>query len=1508
MVRGQQQASDMRFDETAGEQSQQAKEASTILINRNLFSSYYLGTLFDKAVRAQQGETGTRMPRRIRERLQERWDKYTPTFGSSTSYSRTREAWLDTLLIALGYEPLDTAHAEMFKEATLPDGYFLYHPAHNNQAHPDEIIKTAIRKVAEASIVYPPSPIESSDTDHPTPIPLFDTPEDDALQEDGDTFTTDSEENKDQAVLISLLSWGADFDRPFTSKARRNEMPHKLMERLLASGGSARWGILCNGRRIRLLKRDVVAGRQHYFEVDLEALFDNHNEQDAGRKEQGFDTFWTLFRAQSFQLGADGHCLLDILEQESRKHAEGVSARLKTSVFQALETLMSELVNRARMLNTPPVQETGLDPRVQAREQRTREMAEQALKDLPILYTQSLVYLYRLLFVLYAESRDLLPVDNAVYRDAYSLEPLRAEIELPDAETRYQPDSFRLWETLQALFRMIHRGCNTTQLVVPAYNGNLFDPHSVALLHTIRISDRALYKMLLPLSVTPPTKDRGRERIDYRDLGVEQLGSVYEGLLEFEPRVATEPMVEVRYKDVHVIIPTREQRDYKVERDVESGQFYLGRGAGRKTSGSYYTPQPLVDFLVERTLKPLVEGKKPEEILELKVVDPAMGSGAFLVGACLYLADAYARAVREQEQLNGNQHNNDGLATNLTVDTATADSVINSESAEEDAEIEVQEAEEAGELLEEATRPYRRLVAERCLYGVDLNPMAVELAKVSLWLTTLAGDKPLTFLDANLRCGNSLIGAPLLPYRGITSGRTYTIEQMHPEANKRLLKMRGAKISNKKNEDDAFQLLLFDQDALPHEMEPLVSHRRLIAETPSDTVTQVHDKAAIFRRQIEQDTQRSILKTICDLWIAAWFWRQPSKDAKSSDINWIPPLDGAIYRQLVKQLRGAQKTFSDNIFCDYMKELDRVNEQVRPFHWELEFPEVYFTANGKMKDNPGFDAVLGNPPWDLILPNSREFFVAYDPAFRELERAIAEQRQEELLRDHEIRNEWEIYSKNLDSQIDYFRLGEAYPYQLGEVDGKAAKAHGNTYKLFLERGFNLLSNKGKCGLIVPSGIYTDQGCTGLRQLFLSHAQINYLLCFENRYEIFPIHRSFKFVLFGFCKQAPQGSFATAFMLHNLEILTTIEEYTLSIPEHLIKRFSPDTLSIMEFRSQRDLDIIKQIYGDLPLLKDHADKTWTPLLRSEEFNMTHSRAIFNEDSKGWPLYEGKMIHQYTHHFSGARYWIDPLVGRKELANKELQRAEEAIDALSSRGTYTRHNTTRQARIKDFMKINNRGSLVDEEVHIDSDTVRLVFRSIARNTDERTMIAAILPQNLFIGNSLNHFSPWQFDAHQAIHQLKNIKSCYKLALSAPVLTYLCGILNSFALDYVLRFKITANVNIFYVYQLPIPRLTPEDLHCRAIAHRVAKLVCIGPEFDDLRRELLGDVNAHVATIQDERQKLQNEIDALVAHLYGLRREDLEHILYAPYTFPLVKQGIKDGVMAAFERVEELLEREI
>jgi hypothetical protein len=1438
--------------------------AGTVFINRNLFSNYYLGTLLSNEVRKRQGELGARMPERERRRLLHLWERVTPALGPGIPLGRTHQALLEPLLMMLGFEPLERADAASFGELSgegLPDGYYLYRPpVTQERTTPSQELSTSTQDEAEsvARLEHLPGMEGESEEageslfNEVTPLELPGAEE-------------------EHSVLISLLRWSQDFDRPFPTLKRRSETPAKLMERLLANG-PARWGLLLNGQRLRLMKRTVVSGRQHYLEVDLDALCEN------GESYQ-FDIFWMLFRAQSFHPGSDGRCLLDIVDDESRQHAMGVSTSLKYSVFSALETLMRALVLRANELVR---QEVDAGDTATLRLQAT---ARTALDDLHGLYEQSLVLLYRLLFVLYAESRNLLPIDKPVYRDSYSLEPLRNEIEQPNRS--FLPNSFALWETLQSLFRLIRRGCNTSVLVVPAYNGALFDPHRTRYLDGLRISDAALKEILTDLSVTPPTKDRGRERIDYSDLGVEQLGAVYEGLLEFEPRIANEPMVEVRYKDERVVIPEREQRNYTVIRRIARGDFYLGRGAGRKTSGSYYTPQPLVDFLVRRTLEPLVAGRSADEILQLKIVDPAMGSGAFLVGACLYLAEAYARALQREQPERKAPASNEEDAEEIE------------ESGEE---LDTDVPQQPHEISEEETLPYRRLVAERCLYGVDLNEMAVELARVSLWLITLAGDKPLTFLDANLRCGNSLISAPLIPYRG-PSGTEYSIERIHPEALKRLAKARGERLAAGKKratpERGLWEGIEYGAVA------PLIQYRRWIAETPSDNVEQVHAKEN-FLHNLEENDERLRLKRQCDLWIAAWFWRQPpeDEDKREKDVYYSPPLDGQIYAELISYLKGERQKGMLFDPQPYLAEVVRITREVRPFHWELEFPEAFFNDDGSRREHGGFDAIVANPPWDIIKPNSREFFSAYDPGFRELERAAADEREKELLKEAEISAKWREYEQEISTQVDYFRLGERYPYQSVPVNGKLTGGDVNTYKLFLERAYGLLRPGGDCGIVVPSGLYTDQGCTGLRQLFLERAQINHLVCFENRRGIFPIDSRFKFVLFGFEKKTSSGAFDAAFMLHDLEVLSDLKDVSLSVPTKLIQRLSPDTLSLMEFRAQEDIDIMARLYRQ-PLLSEIVEGAWKIIL-AREFHMTDDRYLFNQEGTGWPLYEGKMIHQYTYKYSDPNYWIDPALGRKELARKEIQRVEARMDEIVKPHFPALRHLSRQARIEAFLKENGRGPLTEEDVCVDAEAPRLVLRSIASNTNERTIISTILPAQIFLGNSLNHLAPWLLDAEKALNQPDDINSCYKPALPASVTAYLCGVLNSFTLDYALRFKVSANVNIFYVYQLPVPRLTPNDLHCRAIARRVARLVCVGPEFDELRRELLGDVNAWVIPFEEKeaRQQVQNEIDALVAHLYGLSEEDLHHILYAPYTFPLVRREIKDGVMQEFARVERLL----
>ena len=302
-------------------------------------------------------------------------------------------------------------------------------------------------------------------------------------------------------------------------------------------------------------------------------------------------------------------------------------------------------------------------------------------------FEQALTIVYRILFLLFAEARALVPVWHPVYRESYSLDGLRAAAERPHG-------ALGLWDALRAISRLAHAGCRAGDLRVTPFNGRLFSPARTPLAERTHLDDEAARRAILALSTRLSADRGGRERIAYRDLGVEQLGAVYETLLDYKPEV----------------IPGA--------RSIRGGRVELRAGSGtRKATGTFYTPQPIADYMVRRTLGPLVRGADPDRILQLRIVDPAMGSGAFLVAACRYLATAYEAALISA----GGCHPSD-----------------------------------IGE-RERAT--IRRSVAERCLYGVDVNPMAVQLARLSLWLTTLASDRPLSFLDHRLQVGNSLIGA-----------------------------------------------------------------------------------------------------------------------------------------------------------------------------------------------------------------------------------------------------------------------------------------------------------------------------------------------------------------------------------------------------------------------------------------------------------------------------------------------------------------------------------------------------------------------------------------------------------------------------------------------------------------------------------------------------------------------------------------------------------------------------
>lgn len=701
-------------------------------------------------------------------------------------------------------------------------------------------------------------------------------------------------------VLVIAVPWAAAVDAIWRDAVRG------------ATGADAQWALVSNGRSLQV----IDCGRpwaKHAVHFDLPTLLGEPG---------GARVLWELAGARATVDDTAPNGLRTRIEASSR-YAAGVCHALGDGVLAALPALAAALAPGAG---------------------RRRPGA------LP--YDQALTVVYRVLFLLFAEARGLVPVWHPVYRESYTIDALYRQTVATVARRG-------LWPALQAIARMAHAGCQAGDLRVTAFNGRLFSPHHAPLAEHRRVPEDVARTLVLALATTNSPK--GRRRIAYHDLGVEQLGAVYERVLEHEP-VATRTGIVLRRTSTE-----------------------------RKATGSFYTPRSITEFVVRRTLQPLVTHRPADDILALRVVDPAMGSGAFLVAACHYLADQCEQALVRD----GRWH--------------------------------------ATEVSPGDRADLRRQVAERCLYGVDLNPTAVQLARLSLWLTTLAIDKPLTFLDHHLAVGNSLLGGWLADLsRAPVRGR------VAPPAT----------------------LPLFDDESALVAAHVLPQRWRLAAE-PSDSLEAVRDKERLFATLSAPDAPFARWARAADAWCAAALWPE------------APP-SHAVVNEWLSSVLGGDTTLPAAQLARWLARAANVAASHSVFHWELAFPEVFFDANGRRRSDGGFDAVLGNPPWDMLRADSGSATA----------RGAARERTAPVLR--------------------FFRSSGIYTAQ--------SPGHANCYQMFLERTLQLTRPDGRFGLILPSGIATDHGSAPLRRRLFDRCALDTWIGLDNKLGIFPIHRSVRFVV------------------------------------------------------------------------------------------------------------------------------------------------------------------------------------------------------------------------------------------------------------------------------------------------------------------------------------------------------------------------------------------------------------
>ena len=876
---------------------------------------------------------------------------------------------------------------------------------------------------------------------------------------------------QDALIVQESKRFGLALDQRDRTDGHRAGTPHGQMLRYLttadvASDGRIRFGILTSGSVWRLYDRRARPRATGFFEADLADLLQPGNED-------GLRAFVLLFGRDSFVLqGTATTTFLEAALAEGRRYEESVAQDLSSVVFERVyPRLVGAIADAA-----------GADNLQEAR-------------------SAALIFLYRLLFVLYAEDRGLLPVNDARYDDYGLRKRVREDVARRMAEQdTFSATAGHYYNRLTELFRQIDQGDRSIGL--PPYNGGLFASEAAPVLERIRLPDTVVAEIIYDLSHTAAGgPEHGFRRfVNYRDMSVQQLGSIYERLLEREPTRTADGTIEIRPDSY-----------------------------ARKDSGSFYTPQELVDLIVDQTLKPLAEERlrafearaqdlasdrrsKAERmavlarldpaasVLRLKVLDPAMGSGHFLVTAVDFLSDYIAELIEYvpgvPEWLQGEYE------SPLVARIAEIRRGILHRAQEGNWIIDV------AQLTDQVI--IRRMVLKRCIYGVDKNRLTVELAKVSLWLHSFTVGAPLSFLDHHLRCGDSLVGIRVR------------------DAIRELDRLGG----------------LFAASAVAG-AEVAAEGMERIEEMSDADVVEVHESATVFH-DVEETTAdlRGLLDCLCGLqWMTAGMnrtarslYETPLAEALSHN-----PTDA--YRILahgpdsIRPGTAAAETDRLATIRERWQEARAIARQEEFLHWEAAFPGVWRDWQSLRPDG-GFDAVIGNPPWDRIKLQEVEWFATRASQIALAPTAAARRAAIRRLRDQ---------GEPLAAQFDAAKEGADMLGRLVRTSGSYPLLGGgdiNLYSLFVERAMSLIKPGGLVGLLTPSGIYADKTAARFFCSLSTTGRIGGLFDFENRRlgtdlpPFFPdVDSRFKFcaLVFGGEERTFEQTMC-AFFLHNTEDL------------------------------------------------------------------------------------------------------------------------------------------------------------------------------------------------------------------------------------------------------------------------------------------------------------------------------------------------------------------------------------
>lgn len=1160
-------------------------------------------------------------------------------------------------------------------------------------------------------------------------------------------------DSKDHALITAICeskAWGKTLD---TGKADRTHNPHHQLQDYLSTL-RVRFGFLTNGRIWRVYDTDKVTAKKTYIQFDLEAICAL---EDGAEKTEALALFAFFFGRNTYVPPAKAG-QVSAIEQAIAASADftlEVEENLKAVIYgYAGEDSLFETMGRAIHRANPKA-----------------SMAS--------VYENSVVLLFRLLFVVYFEDKNHELLARHPFYKRYSLGHIFNSLPTtPDTGSKLHDGVY----ALKQLFEMLDEGAE--DIDIPLFNGGLFDPQRAPLLLRPKIFDNATLREVLEklLYKTNRGTTLFDTRRDFKNMSVTHLGRIYEGLLEFRFEKAVESAVYLEYEsaatkgkaieayfDAYDTALIRKEKGFKALREisVKKGDVYLKSASNsRKTSASYYTPaslsQPLVKAAVDQALASASQQGKA--LMDLKVLDNACGSGHFLVEALNYLTDLALDRLDTDADL---QH----LVATESAKIAEQLAFLNLDYEPEDAQI------------------LKRALLKRCIFGVDLNPFAVELARLSLWMDSFIFGTPLSFIEHHVQHGNALMGASVQEFINYNAVEVAQNDFF---------------VENLSARFDELRTVMQELDAMRDTTAEEVEQSKKLWKTSIAPKLNLLSRALSFictRRALLAEGDKAGCETL-------------SKTAN-----------------LVNELFDESKTKTAAL-----RKVEAYAQKYHFFHYEVAFPEAF------AGERRGFDIIVGNPPWDKTKFADTDFFPQYHSNYRSLKNSEKAAVQKRLLESPHIAAAYQ--NRQVDAEVANNYYKATYPLNKGAGDG-------NLFRFFVERNLDLLNAGGCLNYVLPSALMFEEGSMGLRKHIFNQCELRFFYSFENRKPIFlDVDSRYKFAMMQVVNTAPSEKtppIDTAFYVLDAADLR-LPETRVPYPLATVKALSPQQWALMELRDRTDLPILQKCYSAFPALSS----AWLDF--RNELHMTNDKSVFVEESAPGllPLYEGKMMWQYSHVFEKPQYWLNREAFDARLHSKELHRMAQDLEIPKAEAA--KHAAA---------------------VRYDREFLRLGFRDIARDTDERTLIFCLTPKGVGVGNTINVNIPKTYMRDPAGEGVST------RATSPLRLLLALAWFNSLPVDWIARFMIQIHANKTYLFRLPVPQPSDTEILTNTDYTTLAKnalLLSLAASWDDFAELApLFNVQKHdVPATAKAMDTLRAENDKIVARLYGIDNREFAHLL--------------------------------